>query len=65
LRVRVADRHVVAAIVVLLEDGQYPLGRESVNSRDHRCVHQSAIGEKQEIEAVVDQIELVRSLEHR
>ena len=63
--VGVADRDVVAAPVVLLVDRHDPLGREAVDRRDHRRVDEAAVGQRQEVEAVVDEVELVGSLEDR
>ncbi len=63
--VRVADRHVVPARVVLLEDRDDLLGGEAVNRGDHRCVDQIAVGERQEVEAVMDDVEVSRAFEQR
>ena len=32
---------------------------------DHRCVDEAAVGEREEVETVVDEVELVGALEHR
>ena len=61
--VGVADCDVVADVVVALVDGHDPLRRETVNRRDDRRVHEAAEAERQEIEAVVDEVELVGSFE--
>ncbi len=63
--VSLADGDVVAALVVLLVDGHDALGREAVDGRDDRRLHQAAVGERQEVEAVVDQVELAGTLEER
>ena len=63
--ISLADGDVVAALVVLLIDGHDALGREAVDGRDDRRLHQSAVGERQEVEAVVDQVELAGTLEER
>ena len=63
--VGIADRDVVAAPVVLLEDGNDLLRREPVDRRHDRGVDQAAVGQRQEVEAVVDHVELARALEHR
>ena len=63
--VGVADRDVVAAIVVPLEDRDDLLRREPVDRGDDRRVDQAAVRERQEVEVVVDQVELRRTLEHR
>ena len=63
--VRVADRDVVAPSVVLLEHGNDLLRREPVDRGHDRRVDQAAVGQRQEVEAVVDHVELVRLLEHR
>jgi hypothetical protein len=56
-------RDVVADVVIALEDGQDPLGREAVDRRHDRRGDQAAVGERQIVEAVVDQIELAGTLE--
>ena len=63
--VRIADRDVVAAPVVLLEDGNDLLRREPVNRRHDRGVDQAAVGQRQEVETVVDHVELARAFEDR
>ena len=65
MAVRIADRHVVAAVVVLLIDRHDPLRREAVDRGEHRGLDQAAVGEGEEVEAVVDQVELPGPLEDR
>src|SRR5581483_5746151 len=61
--VRVADRDLVDALVVLLEDRNDPLRREAVDGRDDGRVDKAAVGQRQKVEAVVDHVELVGALE--
>ncbi len=63
--VGVADRDVVAAVVVSLEDRDDLLRREPVDRGDDRRLDQAAVRERQEVEVVVDQVELRCALEHR
>ena len=56
----VADRDVVTAAVVPLEDRHDLLRREPVDRGEDRRVDQPAVRERQEVEVVVDQVELVR-----
>ena len=63
--VGVAYRHVRGRLVVTLVDRNDPIGREPVDRGDHRCGHEIAVRERQEIEPVVDDVELTGSLEHR
>ena len=60
----VADRHVVAAPVVLLIDGEDPLRGKTVDRSDDRRVDQPREAERQEVEAVVDEVELGGALEY-
>ena len=60
--VRVADGDVVRLAVVFSIDGQNGGGREAVDRRYQRCTDEIAVGEWQEIEVVVDEIELVGPL---
>ena len=60
----VADRHVVTRRVVLLVHRQDARRGEAVDGRHHGRVDETAVGERQEVEVVVDQIELVGPLEH-
>ena len=61
----VADRDVVGRGVVALVDRDDPRRREPVDRRDDRRVDEAAVGEREEVEPVVDDVELVGSLEHR
>ena len=61
--VGVADRDVVPARVVLLEDREDALRREAVDRRHHGRLDEAAVGERQEVEAVVEDVELRRALE--
>ena len=63
--VGVADGDVVGGRVVPLVDRHDAGRREPVDRRDHRCVDQPAVREREEVETVVDHVELVRPLEHR
>ena len=63
--IRVADRHVSARAVVAFVDRNDPLGREPVDRGDHRRRDEIAVGERQEVEPVVDDVELPRTLENR
>ena len=63
--VGVADRDVVAARVVSLEHRHDALGREPVDRGHDRRLDERAVRERQEVEVVVDQVELVGPLEHR
>ena len=63
--VGVTDRHVVDAIGVFEIYRQGGVGGESVDGGDHRCVDQSRVGERKEVETVVDQIELGGAFEQR
>ena len=63
--VGVADRDVVPALVVLLEHRQDPLRGEPVDRRHDRRLDQAAVRQRQEVEAVVDDVELAGTLEHR
>ena len=64
MTIGVADRDVVAAVAVSLEDRDDLLRREPVDRGDDGRVHQPAVGERQEVEVVVDQVELRGVLEH-
>ncbi len=61
--VGVADRDVGAALVVPLVDRQDPLRREPVDRRQDRRLDELAVGEREEVEAVVDEVELAGALE--
>ncbi len=61
--VRVADRHVGALRVVPLVDGENRGRREAVDGRQHGRVDEAAVGQRQEVEAVVDDVELGGPLE--
>jgi hypothetical protein len=61
----VADRHVGHPIGVLDIHGERHVRAEAVDGGDHRGVHQSGVGEGKEIEAVVDEVELIGPLEQR
>ncbi len=63
--VGVADRDVVGGRVVPLVHRHDARRREPVDRRDHRCVDEAAVGEREEVEAVVDDVEVVGTLEHR
>ena len=65
MTVGVADGDVVGRGVVALVHGNDPLGREPVDGGDHRCVDEAAVGERQEVEAVVDDVEVAGTFEHR
>ena len=65
MAVGVADRHVLDAIGVFEICGQGGVGGKSVDGGDHRRVDQSGVGEREEIETVVDQIEIGGAFEHR
>lgn len=65
MTVRVTDRHVGATSVVALVHGNDALGGESVDRGHHRRVDQTAVGERQEVESVVDDVEIIGPLEHR
>ena len=58
--VGVADRYVGDVTVVLAVDGQDLRRREPVDGGHDRGRHQPAVGERQEVEAVVDQVETHR-----
>ena len=59
----VADRDVRRRRVVAPIDRENAWGREAVNRRQHRRLDEPAVGQWEEVEAVVDHIELVRPLE--
>ena len=61
--VRIADRNIGGRRVVPLVHGQDPRRREAVDRREHRRLDEPAVGEREKIEAVVDDVELVRPLE--
>ncbi len=63
--IRVADRHVSDIAVVAFVDRNDPLGREPVNRGDHRRRYEIAVGQRQEVEPVVDDVELPGALENR
>ena len=61
--VGVADRDVVGARVVPLIDRQDSLRRESVDRRQDRRLDEPAVGQRKEVEAVVDDVELAGTFE--
>ena len=61
----IADRHVVTAPVIFSIDGDDPLGGEPVDGRDDGRVDQPGKAERQEVEAVVDEVEFGGALEYR
>ena len=63
--VGVADRHVVRDVVVGAVDGEDAVGREPVDRRDHGSRREPTEDQRQEVELVADDVELVRALEHR
>ena len=60
--VGVTDGDVVGDVVVRRIRGHDPLGREAVDRRGHRCRCEPAVGQREEVELVGDQVELVRPL---
>ena len=60
----VADGDVRGRRVVLLVDGEDPWRREAVDRGQHRRLDELAVRQREEVEAVVDEVELVRALEH-
>jgi len=63
--VGVADRHVVRDVVVGRIDRDDPLGGEPVDSRNHWRRREAAVGQRQEVELVGDDVEFGRALEDR
>ncbi len=61
--VGVADRNVGGALVVALVDRQDPFRREPVDRRQDGRLDEPAVGQRQEVEAVVDEVELAGPLE--
>ena len=62
--IRVADGDISDVAVVLLVDTDDVLRGEPVNGGDHRRGDQPGIGERQEVETVVDDVEFGGPLEH-
>ena len=58
MAIRVADRHVGASSVVALVHGEDRGRREAVDCCQQRCVDELAVRQRQEVEAVVNDIEL-------
>ena len=65
MSVGVADRDVLDAIGVFEICGQGGVGRKPVDGGDHRRVDEPGVGEREEIETVVDQIEIGGTFEYR
>ena len=63
IAVGIADCDVGAAIVVALVHRQDPRRREPVDRREDRRLDQAAVRQRKEVEAVVDDVELVCPLE--
>jgi hypothetical protein len=61
--VRLADRHVVVVGRVLLVDREYAFGGEPVDRGYDRRADQARVAERQEVVAVVNQIEVRSALE--
>lgn len=63
--VGVADGDVVGGGVVAFVDGNDPVRGEPVDGRDRRCVDEVAVGQGQDVESVVDDVEVAGAFEHR
>ena len=63
LAIGVADRHVGRRRVVPLVDGQDPRRGEAVDGGDDGRVDERAVGQREEVEAVVDDVEVAGVLE--
>src|ERR1039458_4108377 len=64
MAVGVANGDVAASSVVLLENRQDARRRKPVNGGEHRGGYQLGIGQWEEVEAVVNEVELGGPLEH-
>jgi len=63
--VGVTDGDVLGRGVVALVHGNDPLGREPVDGGDPGCVDELAVGEREEVESVVDDVEVGCAFERR
>jgi len=63
--VGVTDGDVPGRGVVALVHGNDPLGWEPVDGGDHWCVDEFAVGEREEVESVVDDVEVGCAFERR